>query len=330
MSDKILPIIFLAFANEREDGNAYLRNLAIEQRELRKILQKLEDDDRAEVEILFNVTINDIFDLFQHEKNRGRVAVFHFAGHANSFQLLLETEDGQNQSAHAEGLISFLGKQEGLKLAVLNGCSTEAQARDLALKGIATIATSNSIDDQVATDFAIRFYSGLANQAPLKTAFDEAQYFIITQKGTANMRDLYWDGIEEDAPSNKVPWELYAPEDWKNYPKWIINDAFERLNITLAEKARKTYLKAVELGKLDVLTIDRKTKTYIKNGKLKSALRYLSESFIDAETPHHQYITTLQKKLTSINKQKRRNLISEEEVEKVYSNLQQELVNLVG
>ena len=36
-----LPLIFLAFANEREDGHAYLRNLSIEQRELRKVLQKL-------------------------------------------------------------------------------------------------------------------------------------------------------------------------------------------------------------------------------------------------------------------------------------------------
>ena len=278
----------------------------------------------------FNVTITDIFDLFQSEHNRGRVVAFHYAGHANSFQLLLEDEQGGNQSAHAEGLISFLAKQDSLKLAMLNGCSTEAQAQGLALANIATIATNNSIDDAVATQFAIRFYTALVNKASIHTAFTEAHDFVITHKGTANMRDLYWDGMERDGQTDEVPWEFYAPESWEGFREWTITSAFEALNITLAEKARKSYLEAGELGELNTLAIAGKLAVYLKNGRTKSALSFLKKQFINTQTPHYQYLLELRQTYSEIAQSSKIGTISAEQIDQKNTLLKTKIQALIA
>ena len=329
MSAKKLPIILLAFANEQEDEHAYLRKLNIEQRELRKTLNKLEDDDKAEVEILHGVTVKDLFDFFQHEKNRGRVAIFHYAGHANSFQFLMESEDGSNQSAHGEGIISFLNKQEGLKLVVLNGCSTEGHALQLAEGDIATIATSNSIDDQVATDFAIRFYSGLVNDIELMQAFDEAADYIKTLKGSANMRDLYWDGLPAEETPNTVPWHIYEPTKWPEYRNWTVTQAYEALNITLAEQAQRAWKKAVEEGKITKSSISHKYDGYKRLGRMSSMLKTLAMAFRNPDDIIAQYVHSLRKEFQSADKQRKNNLISGDEFKRVEMRITSELNELV-
>jgi len=214
-----LPIIFLAFANEKTEEAAYLHNLAKEQRQLREIL---EASSHCEVIIRPNVTVSEVFDVFQKEANRGRICLFHYAGHANGFQLLLESETGGNQSAHGEGLMAFLAgqKKHGLNAVVLNGCATEAHAAQLAEGGIATIATAQSINDDVAVSFSERLYKAIANQTPLKQAFDEASNFILTQKGSANLRDLYWNGAPE-AEVQGIPWKfIYQALPEENLSEW--------------------------------------------------------------------------------------------------------------
>ncbi|MGB0522809.1 MAG: CHAT domain-containing protein [Flammeovirgaceae bacterium] len=319
MPPKQLPIIFLAFANEREDDHAYLRNLTIEQRELRKALAKLEDEEIAEVEILHGVTIKDIFDFFQHEKRRNRVIIFHYAGHANSFQFLLEAEDGTNQAAHGEGLLSFLTKQENLKLVVLNGCSTKGHVETLVKSSIATVATSNSIDDGVATQFAIRFYEALANKTPLKMAFQEAEDFIFTLKGTANIRDLYWEGATVAQVPHEVPWKLYSPAHWTDYATWTIIDAFAALNLTLAQSARTIWLKAVADGDVDREAIQTELRNLLKVNKRENraeALKLLAESLPNRDNDFYSYLKALQAELKEIRQQRRRNVISDQDVEK--------------
>ena len=37
-----------------------------------------------------NVTAGEILDLFQHPDHRDRIAVLHYGGHANGYQLLFE------------------------------------------------------------------------------------------------------------------------------------------------------------------------------------------------------------------------------------------------
>ncbi|MGB0526080.1 MAG: CHAT domain-containing protein, partial [Flammeovirgaceae bacterium] len=226
------PVIFLAFANDRVDHTAYLRNLPIELDGIRSALQKAVKAGLCEVVERSNATIQHILDVFQDEYYKDRIAIFHYGGHANGYQLLLENLDGSHASAHADGLVSFFSKQQGLQLIFLNGCSSQQQALDLIGAGVAAvIGTSQSINDDVATQLAIRFYKGMAAGKAIDRSWQEAIDEVKITKGTANMRDLFWDGMEESTFSSspavetqnlaspqplshldRFPWEIHYKE----------------------------------------------------------------------------------------------------------------------
>jgi len=121
-----LPIIVLAFANEQE-GRRYLRDLPEELPGLEDILKEAERNGLGRIELLPNATIEQIFDVFS--RNRDHVAILHYAGHADSGRLLLESGAPGSAPAHAAGLAMFLGQCGGLQLVFLNGCSTQAAGR---------------------------------------------------------------------------------------------------------------------------------------------------------------------------------------------------------
>ena len=95
------PVIFLAFANDRDDTVNYLRNLPEEARQIREPLQRARRDGLCEIVELANATADDIFRVFQDPEFRDRIAVFHYGGHANGYQLLLESAGGSPQAADA-------------------------------------------------------------------------------------------------------------------------------------------------------------------------------------------------------------------------------------
>jgi hypothetical protein len=181
-------------------------------------LDQAESAGVCELKDLSNATIGEIFDVFQKQRYRNRIAIFHFGGHAHSYELLLETAEGQAKIAHSKVLSDFLGQQDGLQLVFLNGCSTRPQVEDLLEAGVTSvIATSRAIDDKVATDFASRFYQGLGGRASIGEAFNEAEGAIRTEHGE-NTRALYWsDAAVSSNPS--VPWTLnpegdHEAHDW--------------------------------------------------------------------------------------------------------------------
>ncbi|RMG73969.1 MAG: hypothetical protein D6722_03035, partial [Bacteroidetes bacterium] len=124
------PVIFLAFANDQQDQARYLRGLAAELRGIRNALGPARQAQAVEIVERANATVGDIIDVFQDPAYSGRIRVFHYGGHADSYRLLLEAEDGSGQVAHAEGLNQFLAGQPGLEVVFLNGCSTQDQAMD--------------------------------------------------------------------------------------------------------------------------------------------------------------------------------------------------------
>ena len=73
-------VIFLAFANDRDDRVRYLRNLPEEARRVRGFLEQAAE--LCDVVLRQNVTVDELFDVFQ--KYRHRVAVLHYAGPANA------------------------------------------------------------------------------------------------------------------------------------------------------------------------------------------------------------------------------------------------------
>ncbi|MGH7495085.1 MAG: hypothetical protein ACREOO_22165 [bacterium] len=82
------PVIFLAFAQDRVQGGAYLRNLPIELDGIRKALQKARQAELCEVVERSNTTVESILDVFQEYQDR--IAIFHYGGHADSYELLLD------------------------------------------------------------------------------------------------------------------------------------------------------------------------------------------------------------------------------------------------
>ena len=222
------PVIFLAFANDQSDATRYLRNLPDEIRSLRKLFKPMEDEGLCEVVLLSNVTPHDLVDVFQESRYRNRIAIFHYAGHAGGYELLLESASGTPEVAHAEGLAGFLGQQSGLQLVFLNGCSTQAHVEGLLEANVpGVIATSEAISDEVATEFASRFYYGIVEGSSIQTAYQQAVNAIKTTRGGLDRSTLYVRG-EREAPvggTDRWPWDLYIGEGADIVKSWNIPEA---------------------------------------------------------------------------------------------------------
>ncbi len=215
------PVVFLVYANDRVDPARHLRNLKQEIDGIREALRPAEEAGLCEVIFEPNASAEQVFRVFCTQKYRNRIAVLHYAGHADDDHLLLETATGGHGAAGAAGLAEFLGLQRGLQLVFLNGCSTEAQIEGLLDTGCrAVIGTSREIDDEVAMGFAKRFYAGLAsgqlgaNGTGLQQAFDEAVAATKTERSAENPRGLYWGGIElSAATAERWPWTLELADE---------------------------------------------------------------------------------------------------------------------
>ncbi len=99
------PVIFLAFANDYEGTYGYLPELASERRSLQAVLDRAEQEGLCEVVLRSDATLDDLFDVFQDSRYRGRIAIFHFGGHAGAYELTRQrwsscaTNSGCNYSA---------------------------------------------------------------------------------------------------------------------------------------------------------------------------------------------------------------------------------------
>jgi WD40 repeat protein len=218
------PVIVLAFANDLE-GKNYLHNLAEEARELQDVLEHAKAAGLCELVVRQNITIKDLIIVLQNSEYRNRIAVLHYGGHANSSHLLFETQEGGSDAAGAAGLAAFLGQRTGLELVFLNGCSTQEQAEGFLNAGVsAVIATSRSIDDDVARNFAKYFYNGLAGGASIGTAYREAQEATKLIHGD-HPRDLYPVDCQADPIADRWPWDLYLREGASTTEDWNLPDA---------------------------------------------------------------------------------------------------------
>jgi len=97
----------IAFANNRVDQASYLRNLPEEARNIQEILESAKKDGLCDYKEIPNATLKEILDVFQNPLYKDRIAIFHYAGHANSYQLMLESPEGRTTAAYAGGLAPF-------------------------------------------------------------------------------------------------------------------------------------------------------------------------------------------------------------------------------
>ena len=225
MNDKQKPVIFLAFANDQDDRVGYLRNLPEEARQIRDPLQRARADGLCDLVELANASADDIFRVFQSPEYRDRIAIFHYAGHANGYELLLESSEQKTTAANAEAFANFLGQQLGLQLVFLNGCSTQEQAQGLLDANVASvIATSRAIDDRVAMQFSSRFYQGLAGGAGIQRAFKEAEAAVTTQTG-GQTRGAYFGDSKTEVNVDRWPWDLYVRDGSEPVRDWSLPSA---------------------------------------------------------------------------------------------------------
>jgi hypothetical protein len=225
------PIIFLAFANDKQDNARYLRNLSVERKGILEALLPLEKENTLEIVNISDTTLTDIANVFQDSRYRDRIVGFHYGGHADGYQLLLETfltlpTVGGNPVANlgsgshtnhqqglttvaevveGSGIVQLLADQKNLKFAFFNGCSTKAFAEALQNALPVIISTESSIADEVAKDLAIRFYKGLAENMTIQKAFQQALAYLTGNYGR-EFRGLYRKELTE-LPKT-APWTL--------------------------------------------------------------------------------------------------------------------------
>lgn len=203
------PAILLAFANDWVHDRRHLRALLEESKAISEVLAPLVEDGRLGMPApIHNATIDDVLASFGKPRYRDRIRILHFGGHASGSTLMFEDQAGAPTAAHARGLAGYLGKQRGLVLVFLNGCSTEGQVRALRSAGVkAVVATTTEIQDAVAAELARAFYAELASR-PLREAFETAQHVVRVRRGDdprAVTRDA--DHSEELGPP-PWPWIL--------------------------------------------------------------------------------------------------------------------------
>ncbi len=214
----MLPVVFLAFAN---DPNDRLAQLGEEDECIHSHLLPWSNAQRIQLHRNSFAKL----DIMAKElaSFHPRVALLHYAGHAGGQSLLLE--DG---TADAQGIAGLLGRQDALKLVFLNGCATEAQAVRLLRSGVkAVIATSVPINDQRAKAFADHFYHALClegNPHTLGEAFDQAKSVLLSETGAENVGEqiqeidglsVAYRGIRIPKKPNAaidIPWSLFYQE----------------------------------------------------------------------------------------------------------------------
>ncbi len=236
-----LPIIFLAFANDKQTADGYLRNLTLERNQIRDALKQASAGRNPVCEVIVepDASIETIFDSFQNPAYRDRIAVFHYGGHAENFKLLLESAQGKKVEAHAAGLVPFLASQKGLQLVFLNGCSTQSQADALISKGVsAVIGTTKNVPDQVAQALSQRFYAGLGAGLSLQNAWNESVLYVKSHSGSEVKGILR---AHEDT-HDTFPWFIRFSNSSTHVKEWNLPEAAGNPVFGLPELDQKYYL----------------------------------------------------------------------------------------
>lgn len=210
MSDK--PVILVATANDRQIQGQYLRALGDEVNGIREALNNCLDRDLVDLEILPNANWESILNTFRKERFRDRIAIFHFAGHAGDYELLLEASANKTEKIQASGLISLLSNTPSLKLVFLNGCSTLAQSEAMREAGIPNvIGTSGSIKDQLALEVALHFYQGLGQGLSIIKSWEITVSAISGRYGLKDYSN-YYRAFGTAHSLMQMPWQiLFAP-----------------------------------------------------------------------------------------------------------------------
>ncbi len=211
------PVIFLAFANQQD---AYLEKLRQERRALEQALKPAAEQQFIQLISEAEADGKYIFDTFN--EYRGRIKIFHYAGHADGDHLDLVGQQFQGRSiADLIQEENHASESGGVELVFLNGCATYGQVSALLEAGVKrVIATSVAIADPQASTLAQAFYERLARPgADIEEAYRVAA--IAVREGGEEARAAWAElgeirslgSLSKQKSAMVFPWALYVDED---------------------------------------------------------------------------------------------------------------------
>lgn len=284
----------------------FLNKLAEERSNLRPLLQA---NDRFQVESDPDATAENLINFFTDTNNRHRIQVFHYAGHGSPDGLsLVSVQTGDNQTAGADGIAQIIqSSQKNMQLVFLNACSTEAQVQALLDAGVRNVVgTSTSINDEVAVDFAMRFYSSMLNNQSIRVAFNETEAYLKTTLNSNTPEDfrgiIFKKDLAIEPAANELPWKLYSKtpdaENWRLGEARLIQGsvkvflAYAEEDATIKDKLVRSLAVPIKRSKkietfdvLNVANADEDTKNSIKQKLYDSDLILLlvSSNFMNSD-----------------------------------------------
>lgn len=206
-----LPVVLLSFANIDADRPLDTKE---ESSALKDALLLVEHEGLVNVEREESVNMPELHKrLLNHYDD---LVIFHFAGHADSTQLLLESGNVQGK-----GIAKLLGQAPHLQLVFLNACETREQAEAFLNEGIKiVIATTQPISDRRAIKFSRAFYESLSRKSTVEAAFERAKAYVEIEAGEGATRGLEFEEVaDEPEVEAEIPWRIYYRDsrhlEWK-------------------------------------------------------------------------------------------------------------------
>jgi hypothetical protein len=171
MLQRLLRDIVILFitSDPRDAGRLFIGQ---EQEALLRALESIRHGANYKVEIRGSCELDNL----HQDIIRFRPQIIHFAGHAGDEGLCFRDKNQQIKLVMATKLAGILemAAEDGLRVVVLNACSTSSQCDGIASKVESVIAMRGLVGDDEAISFSRSFYYALGMGKPVANAFNSA------------------------------------------------------------------------------------------------------------------------------------------------------------